>query len=167
MKKDFLIPILVLSLICLVVSTALAGLYTFIAGQAGEAGDPRMAAIPHAEDFVSLEKEGLPGTITSVYGTTNNVGFVFIISTTGYGGEMRILCAIDPDGKILRTTTLSHSETPIFALPVFAQEPLYVGNDRSLTGINAVSGSTITFEAYRNAILDAFAAFDIVREVQF
>ena len=80
---------------------------------------------------------------------------------------MNVLCAINPDGIIISTSVLWHNETPMFAAMVFMHEHLYVGNDRSLTGIDLVSGATLTFEAYRNAVLYAFEAFDIVREVQF
>ena len=172
-KKDFVMPILVLSLICLFVSTVLAVGNTVtgpvIEAAAAERALQRMMVIlPEAEDFELVEREGLPAAITSVHRTTNNVGYIFVITTTGFGGQMRILCAIDPDGIIIRTMVLSNLETRSFSAPVFALfNDKSVGNDRSLAGIDAVSGSTITFTAYRNSILTAFEAFDMVRGEQF
>ena len=172
MKKDFVMPILVLSLICLFVSGVLAignavtqPVIREAAAQRAEAA--RREVMPHAEDFVLIEAEGLPKTITEVFGTTNNVGFVFMISVTGYGGDIKIICAIDPDGIIIKTVTLAQTETAGIATPVFDQEIQYRGKDRYLHGIDAVSGATITFNAYKNGIRDAFEAFEIVKGVRF
>ena len=116
MKKDFVAPILVLTLICLIVSGALVignGITQPVIEKVAveRAETARKEIIPYADAFVLLDVGGLPKTITEVYGTTNNVGFIFVINTSGYGGEMKLICGIDPDGRIIKCMTLAHSET--------------------------------------------------------
>jgi len=167
-KKDFIMPLVVLSAICLLISGALAITNSvtepIITQAAAErARDAMMRILPDAAGFEPLEAEGLPRSVTSVYGTTNDVGFIFMVSVNGYGGEMRLICGIDPQGRIIMTETLSHTETAGIADPVFNMQHRYVGLDSNLEGIDAISGATITFNAYRNGIQDAFIAFEIVR----
>jgi electron transport complex protein RnfG len=167
-KKDFIVPLVVLSAICLFVSGALAVTNSItepvITGAAAERAElARREILPDADGFVLLQAEGLPRTVTEVYGTTNGVGYLFMVTVNGYGGEMRLICGIDPDGAIIRTITLAHTETAGISDPVFNMQYRYAGLDQNLEGIDAVTGATITFNAYRNGILDAFRAFEIVR----
>ena len=173
MKKDFVLPIVVLTLICLVISAALAVTNSFtepvIAKAAAErAEQARSEVIPDATGFELLTVDGLPATVTEVYGTTNNVGYVFMLSTTGYGGEMRLICAIGPDGKLLATKTLAQSETKGMGSRItedgFAGQ--FPGKDAALEGVDAISGATISSKAYIGAVKDAFAAYELVRGVQ-
>ena len=171
MKKEFLMPIFVLSLICLVVSGALAVGNTITQPVIEEAAAARAEIIkreiiPDADDLVLLEAEGLPQSITRAYVTSNHIGYIFMVTTTGYGGDIVIMCGIDPDGKIIKTITLSETETKGIATPVFDMESEYAGKDKNLEGIDAISGATITSNAYMGAIRDAFAAFEIVRGMQ-
>jgi electron transport complex protein RnfG len=173
MKKDFVLPIVVLTLICLIISAGLAitNNYTepVIAKAAADRAEAaRSAVIPEAESFELLEAGGLPATVKEVYKTTNNVGYIFMLTAPGYGGDINILCGIAPDGTILATKTLQQSETKglgskITEAPFAGQFP---GKDASLDGVDAISGATISSRAYLGAIKDAFAAFDIVKGVQ-
>ena len=171
MRKDFIMPILVLSLICLFVTGALAIGHNLtqpiIAAAAAERARLTMREIiPHAEGFEPLELGDLPRAVYAAYRTTNDVGYVFIVTTVGYGGYIRILCGIDPDGRIIRTAILSHGETPGFGEPVFAESHVgrYWGQNRDgIEGISAVTGSTVTSGAFKSGIRYAFTAFEIVR----
>ena len=40
----------------------------------------------------------------------------------------------------------------------------YKGQDKSLSGVNAISGATITSTAYRGCVEKAFAAYELVKE---
>lgn len=167
MKKDFAAPILVLTVICLIVSGALAignaVTRPVIQDAAAErAEEARKEILPNAEEFVLLEIEGLPKTITEVYGTSNNAGFIFVITVHGYGGEIELACGIDNDGRILKCMTLAHKETKGLGTLVFDKEDEYAGKDKNLDGIDAVSGATITSTAYQNGIRDAFEAFEMI-----
>ena len=172
MKNDFFMPIFILSLLCLFISGLLAvgnslTLPVIMEAARQRSELARKEVMPHADGFVPLDIDDLPVTITEAYGTTNNAGFVFTVTTIGYGGEILIMCAIDPDGKIIKTVTLAETETRGIATAVFALEEKYMGKDKNLNGIDGISGATITFTAYKNAILDAFIAFEAVKEARF
>ena len=170
MKKDFIMPMLVLSMVCIVVTGVLAVGHSFTQPIITAAAEERARLamreiIPQADGFEPLELHGLPGSINSAYRSTNNVGYIFIVTTSGFGGAIRVLCGIDPDGRVIRTTVLSHSETPTFAAPVFAESHVsqFWGQDRhGIEDIAGVSGSTVTAAAFRNAVRDALYAFEQV-----
>lgn len=171
MKKDFVMPILVVSLICLFVTGALALGHNFThpvitAAAAERAAVAMRVIVPHADSFEALPTSGLPREIYAAYRISGNEGYIFIVTTMGFGGEIRFIGGIDADGRIIRTAVLSHSETPSFAVPVFAEAHVsqYWGQDRSGSeGVAIVSGSTITSTAFKNALRSAFDAFEIVR----
>jgi len=169
MKKEYVMPILALSLICLFVAGALAVAHAITQPIIKIAAAERAAVamrdiMPYAEAFEPLELEGLPGPVDSIFRTTNNVGYIFVVTTQGFSGGITILCGIDPEGRVIRTTVLSHSETPTFSAPVFAESHAgqFWGRDRyGIEGVDVVARSTLTSIAYRDAIRYAFAAFDI------
>jgi len=176
MNRDFVMPIIVLSLICLFVSGALAVVNNFTApvienAAAQRAASARREIIPAASDFELLEAEGLPRTITEIYKAVNNTGYIFMIAAPGYGGNINMICGIDNDGRIIKTAVLSHTETKGMTDPVFAEprpelpgfQGQFSGKDKNLTGINTVTGATISSNAYKNGVRDAFLAFELVR----
>ena len=168
-KADFVMPIVVLMLICLVMSGLLAGT-NFItepiitAGDAQRAEQARIDALPAADGFTKLDYTAPEGsTVSEVYEATNGAGYVFMLKTTGYGakGSLQIICSIDADGKIVNSATLAHDETPGLGTKVteaaFAGQ--FTGVDASMSGVDTISGATISSSAYVRAIADAFAAF--------
>ena len=168
-KADFVMPIVVLMLICLVMSGLLAAT-NFItepiisAGDAQRAEQARIDALPAADGFTKLDYTAPEGsTVSEVYEATNGAGYVFMLKTTGYGakGSLQIICSIDADGKIVNTATLAHDETPGLGTKVteaaFAGQ--FSGVDASMSGVDTISGATISSSAYVRAIADAFAAF--------
>ena len=174
MKKEFVMPVLVLALLCLLVSGALAFGNRLTAPVIEEAAAQRMEAairdiMPRADEFVLLEAEGLPNTVTGVYRTTNNVGFIFMITTSGYGGEIKLICGVDPAGKIIKTAVLAQTETRGLGTPVFEEGHAgqYRGKDRnSIESVQAISGATISSKAFKKGIRDSLEAFDIVKGVK-
>lgn len=173
MKKEFVMPILVLTLICLFISAALAITNNFTGPVIAKAAADRAEAarsevIPEADSFELLQVEGLPQTVREVYKTTNNAGYVFMLTVSGYGGDINIICGIAPDGTIISAKTLAHTETKGMGSKI-TEEPFagqFPGKDASLEGVDAISGATISSRAYINAVKDAFAAYEIVKGVQ-
>ena len=170
-RKDFIAPIVVLALICLVISAALA--YTnsvtepIIEQDALDRAEAaRIEVMPEADSFELMDLTGLPETITDVYKATNGVGYVFMITAQGYGGDMDLICGIDSDGKITACKTLAHSETAGLGSKTAGEEfrSQFIGKDSSLDGVSAISGATISSTAYINAINDAFTAYEIAKE---
>ena len=175
-KKDFVMPILVLSLLCLLVSGALAVGNRFTQPVIEEAAAQRMEIarreiIPQADGFElvdigSLHSEGgIPKTVSAAYRATNNTGFIFMTTTLGYGGEVKLICGINPEGKFIRAAVLAQTETKGFGTVVF-DEPhagQYSGRDKNgIENVAAISGATISSNALKKGIRDAFTAFEII-----
>ncbi|MCL2057142.1 MAG: FMN-binding protein [Oscillospiraceae bacterium] len=171
MKKEALAPIFVLSLICLFV-TGVLSISDMVTrpvideASAIRAEEARKEIMPNAGEFMPIYAEGFPNTITEAFEAANNAGYIFIVTAKGYGGNIVIMCGIGPDGRIIKTMTLAEMETRGLSTPVFEMEGEYTGKDKSLEGIDAVTGATITSNAYMGAVRDAFAAFEIVRGMQ-
>lgn len=171
-KKDFVMPILVLTLICLVITAVLAVTNNYtqpVIEKAAEerAEQARSEIIPDAGGFEKLTLTGLPDSVREVYRASNGAGYIFMLTVTGYGGDMDLICGIDNDGRIIATKTLKHSETKGMGSKT-TEEPFrsqFTGKDSSLEGVQAVSGATISSKAYLGAIGDAFTAWEIAKGV--
>ena len=77
------------------------------------------------------------------------------------------MTAIDTDGKIVAVSTLDVTSETATLGGLTAKESytsMYAGKDSSLSGVDAISGATITSTAYEQCVLDAFAAYDAVKE---
>ena len=173
MKKDFIAPIVVLTLICLVISAALAITNSFTepvitAAAVERSAQARLEIIPDAEGFEELPLEGMPASVRGAFKTTNNVGYIFILASGGYGGDIEIMCGISMDGSIIKTKVLQHNETKGLgarvAEPAFGSQ--FDGKDSALEGVSAISGASISSKAYLGEIRDAFEAFAIVSGVK-
>ena len=168
MKKDFIAPILAMSLICLVMTGALALVnnvtYPIIEEAASERANEAMGTlIPTADGFVpieGLESYQLSPAVGEVYQATNGVGYIFIVTTRGFGGEMQIMVGLSDLGYFFGTTVLSHNETVSFANRVFAIRDELEARGENFLYIDAISGATETFVAYRSALEIAFEAFE-------
>ena len=180
LKKDFILPIIVLSVICLLVSGALTVVNYFTEPVIKDAEEKRAVTamkeiISNADGFEILimdnpRFDNIPKNVTEIYRTTNNLGFIFMVTSHGYGGDIKLICGITPDGKVIRTAVLSHNETQGLGTPIF--EPSHAGqywnNDRNgIESITAISGATITSNAYKNGIRDAFTAFEIIKNINW
>ena len=172
-RNDFVKPILVLTLICLVISAALAFTNQKTAPIIAEAErvkaeQARKEVLPDADSFTLMELNDLPATVTEVYKANNGVGYVFMLKTKGYGGEIKLICGIDNDGKITDTNTLSQSETKglgtKITLPFFRDQ--FKGKDSALEGVDTITGATISSKPYINAIKDAFTAYEAAKEAK-
>jgi len=163
-------PILILTLICLVVGGALALMDNttspIIETAAAERAKEAMnATIPHAADFERFETdpfEELPVTIKEVYRTTNDVGYIFIAEVGGFSGDITVICGVDPDGNIIGTSTLSHTETQGIGTIIEQESFLgtFAGRDNMLEGVDTVTGATISTRAFIRAIKDIHEAFE-------
>jgi len=166
-------PLLVLTVICLVVSGALAFMnnvtHPVITLAAAERAEAAMnAKIPDATGFEKIEfidGDGIPETIVEIYSTTNGVGHVLIAAVNGFSGDITIICGVDPDGRLIGASTLSHTETKgigtILEMPVFLDT--FKGKDSGLEGVDTVTGATISTRAFIRAINDVFDAYEKIR----
>ncbi len=167
-------PILVLTCICLVVTALLAYINTvtapIIADAEKKAAQEAMEEVlSEADAFEKITLNSLPERVTEIYRAQNGTGYVFMLTTKGYGGDMKLICGIKTDGTIEACKTLSHSETSGLGSKT-AEGPYrnqYIGKtEKTLNEVDAISGATISSVAYKSAIEEAFEAFDLVKEAE-
>ena len=167
---DFGAPIIVLVLICAIMSGLLAFTNSVTAPIIEEAErkaneEARLEVLPDAGSFEKVDGE-LPDAITGVFKATNDAGYVFSLTTTGYGGKntLKMTIGIDMEGKITDTKVLSHSETAGLGSKITtdAFKSQFPGKDASLEGVDNISGATFSSNYYRAAIADAYTAYGMV-----
>ena len=174
--KTLIKSIVVLVTICLVISGALAVVNSFTAPIIEAAAIERENAsrqqvLPAADSFEALSSDALPASVQGAYkgvdGAGNTVGYVFTTGNKGFDGTILVMTAIDTDGKIVQVATIDVTSETATLGGLTAKEAytsMYAGKDAALEGVDAISGATITSEAYEQCVLDAFAAYDAVKE---
>ena len=120
----------------------------------------------------------ISSAVTSVK-KTNSGSYVITVNAKGYSAQnayapadMRkpivIQVSITSDGVIIDTLTLSQAESANYGAPC-GDEKFYSQFDgkteANYTDIDTISGATVTTNAYKAAILDAFKAVKIIEEV--
>ncbi|MBE6948856.1 MAG: FMN-binding protein [Ruminococcaceae bacterium] len=167
-NKQYIMCIVVLTAICLFISAALAlinsvTLPVITEASAKRAEAARIEVLPEADGFEEIILEEKPETVTQIFEATNGKGYVIMSSVKGYGGAIEIICGIDENGCITQTKTLSHGETAGLGAKIDTDEFIsqYVGKDVALEGVSTISGATISSTAYRNAIKEAFTAYEM------
>jgi electron transport complex protein RnfG len=171
MKKEFIAPILALSLICLMMAGALSLINNvtepiITAAAAERAEQARKDIIPMAHDFVLIESDDLPPNVIYAHKAVARgdvIGYTFIVNTKSFGGDMRIIVGIDAEGRIIKSSVLAHSDTVGFIARVISVSDEAEERGSSLLDADAVSNATVSFNAYKRALETAAAAFEIVR----
>jgi|GEM_PF-486268 len=172
MKKDFIIPIAVLLMICIVVTGALAATNELTVPIIAQAATDRSAAsmrelLPDATSFTAVEltetmRENGIRELYDAYSLDTSYGYIVVSAVSGYGGEdsIVIMLAIDFDLTVIDLRTLKNTETQGLGSRVSepAFERTFIGADASLEGYTAITGATISSVAYRNAVDHALAA---------
>lgn len=175
-NKVLIKSIVVLTVICLVISGALAVVNSFTAPIITAAAAERETAarqlvLPAASSFEPITSDAMPASVTGAYkgldasGVT--VGYVFTTGNNGFDGTILVMTAIDTDGKIVQVSTIDVTSETATLGGQTANESYtsqYTGKDAALEGVDAISGATITSTAYEQCVLDAFAAYDAVKE---
>lgn len=172
--RETIKPVLVLTCICLVVSALLAYINYVTAPIISEAEQKAeqqamTEVLSQADTFEPVTLDNPPERVTKIYRASNGAGYVFMLTTKGYGGDMKLFCGIKSDGTIESCKTLSHSETSGLGSKT-AEDPYrnqYIGKTAdTLEEVDAISGATISSTAYKGAVEDAFKAFNAVKEAE-
>lgn len=165
-NRQYIMCVVVLTAICLFISGALAlvndvTLPVITEASLARAEAARIEVLPEADGFEEITVEGMPESVTQLFEATNGAGYVVMVTVKGYGGNIEIICGIDANGCITQTKTLSHSETAGLGAKIDTDEykGQYIGKDASLEGVDSISGATISSNAYKSAITDAFTAY--------
>ncbi|HZK02420.1 MAG TPA: RnfABCDGE type electron transport complex subunit G [Anaerovoracaceae bacterium] len=173
-RKDMIGPTLVLFLICLVITGALAITYQVTKPLIDEiniknANLARGEVLPDAEgSFTEIDAEMLPG-ITEIYNANNETGYVFTAIDKGFGGEVIVMTGIDENGEITGVKVTSHSETPGLGTKAMTVDYLsqYRGqvsitrtNESDKVQIDAVTGATVSSEAIFRAVDTSLSQYE-------
>lgn len=127
------------------------------------------------DEFKNYRTEQADKTITAVYKSKNNSGYVVMASPTGYGGKISLAIGVSLDGKVTGVKVISHSETAGLGANCEKDEFLkqYIGKAFEITvsknntkdnQINAISSATITSKAVTNGVNFALAAVKSAKE---
>lgn len=175
-KQDMIRSISVLVVICIVISGALALVNSLTAPIIEEANSmrenaSRQALLPDAVSFENVQHADMPASVTGAYqGVDANgkvIGYVFTAGHKGFDGTVVVMTAIRPNATIERVATIdvtSETKTLGGLAAEASYTDQYIGRDRSLDGVDAISRATITSEAYEACVQDSFMAFDLVKE---
>ena len=166
--KDFLTPVIVLTLICCVVSAALVGVYNLTApvieqAKNAKADAARAVVLPGAESFemVDISAAAVEGGVDA-YKEVGGKGYVVTAVAGGYGGDIKLMVGLDANGVITGIQMIEHAETPGFGAKL-AEESYaagYVGKDSATyTEVDGIGGATITSKAYKKALASAFELY--------
>ena len=172
MKKDFIIPIAVLLLICIVVTGALAATNELTVPIIAQAAAERSSAamrelLPDATVFEAIEltEKMVNNGIKEVYDAKSGdepIGYIVVSAADGYGGEDSIvlMLAIGFDIAVIDLRTLKNAETQGLGSRVSepAFEKSFIGDNAAWGSYEAITGATISSEAYLSAVDHAFQA---------
>ena len=166
MFKDFVLPPLVLTVIAGVTTAALVlteGVTTPIIEeqQAAAADAARVAVLPEADSFTQCTVEEMPEGGIDAYQANNGAGYVITAEARGYGGQLRVMVGIGSDGLITGTEVLVNNETQGLGSRVSEHDFMdqYIGKDSTLEGVQAISGTTISSNAFSNAVKTAYQIY--------
>ncbi len=168
--KEYIKPIVVLSVLCLVVGAALA-LVNHItapliaANEEAETNATYFALLPDADAFTQIEYES--EGVTAVLKADNGAGYIVTAKSKGYSGDVPAAVAFSNDGSIIKVIMMDNDETPGMGQKV--TEDSFCGQfagmaaeEFTIDDIDAVSGSTISSKAAVNAIDLAIRAYNDV-----
>ena len=166
MFKDFVLPPLVLTVIAGVTTAALVlteGVTAPIIEeqQAAAADAARVAVLPEADSFTQCTVEEMPEGGIDAYQADNGAGYVITAEARGYGGQLRVMVGIGSDGLITGTEVLVNNETQGLGSRVSEHDFMdqYLGKDSTLEGVQAISGTTISSNAFSNAVKTAYQIY--------
>ena len=165
-------PIVVLSLICVVVTGALAATNEVTAPIIEEAtiaaeNAARAEVLPEADSFSPVEGITVEGG-SAVYTADKGAGAAITASAKGYGGDVVIMVGINADGNIEGITVTQQTETKGIGSNVVdnpeylaqysglsAAEPLVLNED-----VDARTSATVSSTAVINAVNAAIEAYN-------
>ena len=164
-------PIVVLCAICIVVTGALAATNNVTAPiieaatQAAEEA-ARTELLPDGQGFEAVDVTA--ENVSAIYKTTNDVGVVITSSAKGYGGDVVVMTAFNPDGTIKQIKVTEQAETKGIGSNVVANADYWtryegLASDHELVlnqDVDAYTGATISSRAVLSAVNSAIAAYN-------
>ncbi len=185
--KEYVMPTIVLVIICFVVTFSLVTTYKVTAPiikataeksaeiareevLSGSGGFELVASLEQAVGNTS-GKIKIIDNIIDIYKANNKNGYVITSSDKGYGGEIVIITGFSTDGLIQKVMFLEQEETPGVGTKAgkdpFTDQFIGLDNVQSVESVDTISGATISSKAVKRAVATAFEEMSILKEGGF
>ena len=167
-------PIVVLVVICIIVTGALAATNKVTKPIIDEAirvaqEQARKELLPDADNFTKVEGVAVEN-VSDIYTADNGVGTVITCSAKGYGGTVTVMVAFNPDDTIKQIKVTEAAETKgigskVAGTPSYWEN--YIGLDTSDAlvlnqDVDAVTSATVSSTALINAVNSAIEAYNAI-----
>lgn len=168
-------PIVVLVIICIVVTGALAATNSktapiIEAAKVAAENAARTELLPEAEGAFTPVENVEVENVSAIYVADNGAGTIITSSAKGYGGDVVVMTAFNPDGTIKQIKVTEQAETKgigskVVATPSYWEN--YMGLDASDAlvlneDVDAVTSATISSTALINAVNSAIEAYNAI-----
>lgn len=184
--NDIIKPVAVLLAICIIIPLALSLTNKITKDKIAELDEKNsretMANLIEADSFAESEfKDGeTEFTYYAAEKDGEKVGFIFKTAEKGYGGDVSVMTAVNPDGTVKSVAILDVSnETPGLGQNA-AKESFYSqyankksgisllknGAESDKNEVNAVTGATITSTAVNKAVNKALKEFESLKSIK-
>ena len=162
-------PIVVLCAICVVITGALAATNSVTApiieaATIAAQNAARTELLPEADNFTKVDVQA--ENVSDVYVADNGTGAVITCHAKGYGGNITVMVAFNPDNTVKQIKITEQAETAGLGARIASDKVFqdsFVGlpaEDFTVSDISAISGATISSKAVTaavNAAIDAYA----------
>ena len=162
--KEVLKPALILCVICLLATAALAGTNMLTADTIAQQKviteqESRKQVLPDADSFEEADGYAIGKAGSDV------AGYVFVTSAKGYGGDVPVMVGITSDGTISAIQVMDNDETPGVGKKVMEADFTDQFKGKTGTdGVAAVSGATYSSNAVFTVVDAAMSAYQTVKE---
>ena len=172
--KENIVPALVLVIICLVVTAALAFTYgvasPIIAENEKQTADAARAQVLPAGDGFTLYEGELAEGVAECYLADNGEGIAVTSTYGSFGGTLTAMVGVDKEGKVTGVTVTGHADTPGLGTKAMEADYLagnYTGLDSAAAGsikddanVDAITGATISSNAVYQCVKEALAQYE-------
>lgn len=164
-------PIVVLCVMCIVVTGALAATNSVTAPVIAEATrvaqeNARKELLPDADNFTKVDVQA--ENVSDVYVADNGVGTVITCAGKGYGGTITVMVAFNPDDTVKQIKITEQAETAGLGAKISTDKDFQnsfsglPAEDFTVSDINAISGATISSKAVTAAVNAAIDAYNMI-----
>ncbi|NLO37488.1 MAG: RnfABCDGE type electron transport complex subunit G [Clostridiaceae bacterium] len=176
------LPAIILCVICLVTTGLLSLTYELTRAERTRqseiaANTNRLALFPDASGFETLSlPDGAPAGLSEITRAEDAngqvMGYLFVASKRGYGGQVPAMVAVDAEGTLVGVRVLGNSETPGLGKKV--EQTSFTGqfvgkladtlfaldtSNNQLQPLDAISGATISSRAVMEAVNTAIEGY--------
>ena len=175
--KENIVPALVLVIICLVVTAALAATYSIASPIIAEnekktADEARAMVLPEGDAF-TLYEGSLAEGVAECYTADNGAGIAVTSTYSSFGGTLTAMVGVDGNGKVTGVTVTNHADTPGLgtkAMDAAYLEANYTGADtieassiKDDANVDAITGATISSNAVYQCVKEALIQYNEIK----